>query len=269
MKASKKNKSENSFKRYRRIKDHRRSTYNPYVNDSAANYITKEAPKIIKTSKTTIICGIVFFFCFLSFILAYFVKPENWSWSNLFLNIAVALFQLLLAIIIVNIFMSTIDKRRMNAAGLIVVNGGILLFHNHIMELMIKKFGKLVFFDFLREIKSYGFNPDFLSEEKITQYIDAIKDDFLYLMEEAFDCSDRISQTAETGAFSGNPECLMYSLMTIKLFGTLSSLDINNPEHYKLILKNLMNYYYVLYLIRDNLLKQAGIRDDEEWGFRE
>lgn len=64
-----------------------------------------------KKPQYVIICLVVLAFILISFGLAYFLKPEEWSWSNMFLNLAVSLLQLLLAIIIVNIYISKREKQ--------------------------------------------------------------------------------------------------------------------------------------------------------------
>ena len=218
----------------------------------------------MKNPKIGFICVVVLAISIVSLLIAYLVKPEEWSWSSLFLNLAIALFQLFLALLIVNIYVSNKDRQKINLAVLIEVDDVIAKFHDHFVQLMVQKFGEKQFLSIMKELSSSQFNMNLLPEDIRGKMYDAIKKEMDVLMVEGRNCVDQISQTAKTGAFSNIPEVLSYGLLAQKKFDQIVNLRMQNLHDSNEIIKSFLMFDWSLHIMRFKLSEQGGLNVDKK-----
>ena len=212
----------------------------------------KNFKTIMKYSKTTIICLVVFTSSIISFVISYYIDPHEWSWISLFFNLAIALFQLFLALIIVNVYLFNTNKRELYEAIFEVVKRDMSLYQNHIIDLLRHKFGKENFDKIIQKFTS-KYDITYLSEDDRIKIIEAIKDDFSSLIEEALTCADSISQTARSGLVSSNPKFLKYDYYAFKAAKNLARLNIDNNLDIDDIVHNILLLLSINQLLLNDL----------------
>lgn len=213
----------------------------------------------LKNSKIGIICIAVISISIISFSLAYFINPKEWSWASLLLNIGVALLQLFLALLIVNVYLSNTEKQKVNLAVLIEIDDAVSQFHNHFIDSMIKKFGQKNFLTLMEELSTSNFKTTNLSEEIRNKIIDTIGKEYNSLLEEGYRCVGKIDQTIKTGIFSSIPDALSYATVARKKMDTIVGLNIKNPNDHISLIENFFAFDWAMHLMRMELAKRGGI----------
>lgn len=144
---------------------------------------------IRNSPKVAFVCGSIFLACFvLIFLTIYFNKPEEWSWSALSSSLLVALFQLFLSILIVNGYLSNLERKDYFKTGLDLFSQDIIKFHNHFRGLLTYKFGYKGYEELKRDFISYDNDSEKMSDTQIADFIEAIKIDYNKLQEEMGNC---------------------------------------------------------------------------------
>lgn len=200
----------------------------------------------------------------LSFIvggLSYLVEPNDWTWSNLLLSLSVALFQLFLGLVIVNIYIKNTENRGLNAACLGIIGEGIALFHNHLLRVVINRFGREGYKKLVKEYHDNKRDANNIAEEKILYYIETIKSDYQSLLQEMDVCSGTLLQTSITGAFNGNPNHLTFALEAIRQNSIIKELDITNPNDYRKIFSCLENFDGLTQLLIHKVHQGTGSKE--------
>lgn len=211
--------------------------------------------RLKKTTKTRIICVATAVFSLVFVFIAYSIKPKDFSWSDLFSNLGIALFQLFLAVLIVNVYFSVEDKKEINRAVFESIKIEIYPFYNRFILLMRKEFGEMGFNKVIAKFTSnYELNDIYEEKERV---ITAIKNEFNTLREEALTCTSQLSRIAETGMVVNNPDFLKYTTYAKRCVNQLKVLDIDNHDNYDEIIKN----FLILICMIEFILNDLKIKD--------
>ena len=163
-------------------------------------------------------------FCLTTGILSYLISPSDWSWGNLLMSISVALFQLFLGILLVNIYIAKSEKKELAEITesekivqarqcLSVIHDSIAAYHGRYLELLKGKFDLNELQAILKEFIDKGFNPDVVSEESINKFTEAIKPEYGELLKEVSICLDSLKRASSCGLFGSNAQDLyQYSI---------------------------------------------------------
>lgn len=203
------------------------------------------------TSKIRIICITTAILSFVFGLIAYLIKPVEFSWSNLFFNLAISLFQLFLALLIVNVYFSSEDKKELNRAVFESIKVEVFPFYNHMIQLLRHEFGEK---GLNKVIEKFTSNYELydIYEEK-GRVLAAITNDFNTLREEAQTCTTQLSRIAETGMVINYPDFLKYSNYAKRCMNQLMELDINNSKHHDEIVKNTLVLLCMLEIILNEI----------------
>lgn len=220
------------------------------------------------SSKVEKISVAIFISCLVLGILAYLITPSGWSWTNLLLSLSVALFQLFLGILIVNIYLENREKDGIFRASFNFINQEIITFHNHLKRLLSREFGYNGYRRLNEEFESYDKESKKMSDHDIYQYILAISKDnyeLKKLYKEMDECvrlfDEIISITTHVDKNAAITECV---LSAKKLYTQFKSLDIKKESDHRLL-------FEVLEKFDDETLRLLGLLcitpDVRDWIF--
>lgn len=215
------------------------------------NYLRKSF-----SSKVERITMAILISCLVLGVLAYFITPSEWSWTNLFLSLSVALFQLFLGIWIVNIYLENQEKDGIYRASFNFVNQEIITFHNHLKRLLSREFGYNGYRRLNDEFDSYDKESKKMSDHDISQYIFAISKDnleFRKLCNEMDECvrlfDSMSSVTTHVVKNAAITECVFSAK---KLYTKFKLLDINKKSDHRQL-------FEVLEKFDDETLRLLGL----------
>lgn len=214
---------------------------------------------LFKESRIKVISWGILFFSLLSFILSYLIMPEQWSWSGLFLNVAISLLQLFFAIVIVNLYLSGEEMKRKNAVALIAVEKPIDIFHSIIGQILSQRYND----NNLKYIYNHLLKGHFdeLSEDIRNDISTTICNNIEDLSKRAKDCYDIIVEIANYGTFVFNPTCLSLCIDVKNCYDDFVNERINNPNNYNKLAKMLLVFFVTIVSLKMELTKGAKLNN--------
>ena len=192
-------------------------------------------------------------FCLTTGILSYLISPSDWSWGNLLMSISVALFQLFLGILLVNIYIAKSEKKELADITesekkvrarqcLSVIHESIAAYHGRYLELLKGKFDLNELQAVLKEFVDKDCNPDVVSEESINKFIGAIKPEYGELLKEVSICLKSLKVASSCGLFGSNTQDLYQYNICVQTGNELLNLKSIKSNNHKDIFEKAMKF---------------------------
>lgn len=208
---------------------------------------------------TGTICVILFFVClFLVVLLIVFNKPEEWSWGSILLSLVLSIFQLIMSLLIVEIYLPNSKRKKLFHTDLPFLSPPIVSFHNHLKKILISSMGFKKYKQLQEDYISYNKNPEMMSDRQIRDFIKAIEHHYDSLQDEMKLCQISIERIKSSGAFGGEPDILSKIFSAYNNYEMSKSLSIRKPSKYRSLFKTLLDYDDDVYSLLGLLCIDSG-----------
>ena len=188
--------------------------------------------------------------------LSYLFWPTDWSWPNFFLSISVALFQLFLGILLVNIYITESEKKVRARQCLSLIHDSIAAYHGRYLKLLRTRFKSDVELqEVLEAFMKNDCNPDVVSDESIKEFIEAIRPEYSELLKEVSLCVDKLNMASSSGLFGSNAQDLYQYNICVRAGNELLKLKSIEPNNHKDIFEKAVKFdLYTQYLRRQVII---------------
>lgn len=189
----------------------------------------------------------------ISFLSCYLIDTASWSWPNLLLSLGVALLQLALGFILVNVFFEKKkeeeeqmrveekrlreeeEKQRIKKATSIVLCNSVAKFITEFSMTILNNFKWSEYVDKVKNKIIKNLNVDEIDSETIEKYIDAIKENYTVLFNDMNTCLQQINIIVSTGILNEDNELLTQYLAANKFWNSLNNNSIDDSNNYRKI----------------------------------
>lgn len=248
------------------------------INRTKSPQIKSTNPKTnnMKTSKISI--GISIVLALLGIICAVFsYTPEKEFCSSYLLSGSVALLQLALTIVIVEVYLKNADKERQEEQKeterkrqIELKRERVKTLYNNLLETskefnehntkLIQRFGENTFNGIVEGMRN---NRDYYSKD-INDYIELIRPEYKMLLCEINSTADLFRLASTSGLLNDDINCYRDFFIAIRACNHLNNLDINNTENHRLIFYENACFYIKVIEIIQGLLDQYNQYEKEK-----